>query len=268
MDPAVPKIKFNNKSFTTTQSYLDAIQVANKCDKSICIFITPYETAYPAYTVFNYSTVILSNNKDYAGWGIYGAWTILAHETCHLFGALDEYRGSIGTSCTSCTEVGGCNDYPNTNCQKCNPNAVRCLMANNGPDYMCNATKNHIGWTAQRLTVKITTFKDKNSGTDNDIYITFKTVSGKKKSYLLDNPSIDDFESGNTDIFYIDVPKTPKVDLLIPDKFYIEIKPTFGFYYNDWLLESISIYEDRLLKFFDLPFVLMSSKKTLWPSGF
>ena len=268
MDPAVPKIKFNNKSFTTTQSYLDAIKSANGCDKSICIFLTPYETAYPAYAVFGASTFLLSSNKDYAGWGIYGAWKVLSHEICHLSGAMDEYSSAIGTSCTSCTEVGGCIDYPNTNCQQCNTKAVPCLMIDNDPAYMCSATKNHIGWMAQRLTVKITTFKDKSSSTDNDIYITFKTVSGKKKSYLLDNPGINDFESGNTDIFYIDVPNTPNVDLLIPDKFYIEIKRLFGFYYNDWLLESISIYENRLLKFSAIPLVLMSSTKTLWPSAF
>ena len=267
-DPAVPKIKYNNKSFTTMQSYLDAIKLANGCDKSICIFLTPYETAYPAYAVFSYSTFILSSNKKYAGWGIDQAWKVLSHEICHLFGAMDEYSSAIGTSCTSCTSPGGCNNYPNTNCEQCNPNAVPCLMIKNDPAYMCSATKMHIGWTAQILTVDITTSKTKNSGTDNDIYITFKTVSGKKKSYLLDNSMKNDFESGNTDIFYIEVPNVPNVDLLIPEEFYIEIKPLFGFYYDDWLLESISIYENNVLKKYEIPLVLMSSKNRIWPSAF
>ena len=112
----------------------------------------------------------MSSNKKYAGWGIDQAWKVLSHEICHLFGAMDEYSSAVGTSCTSCTAVGGCNNYPNTNCEQCNPNAVRCLMSGNDPAYMCSATKMHIGWTAQILTVDITTSKTKNSGTDNDIY--------------------------------------------------------------------------------------------------
>jgi len=73
---------------------------------------------------------------------------VFAHETGHVFGALDEYKDS---KC-SCGGAHGRFGDPNDNCESCGPGEI-CLMKKN--DFtMCRHTYRHLGWVSPVRTVK------------------------------------------------------------------------------------------------------------------
>lgn len=74
----------------------------------------------------------------------------IIHETCHVFGAADEYEGA--PTCDSnedCGEAFGYLHVVNANCRSCIGNAnVPCLMHSlDELDAMCTFTRGQIGWT-------------------------------------------------------------------------------------------------------------------------
>lgn len=76
-----------------------------------------------------------------------GDYRIIAHETGHVFGAVDEY---------SIPGYGGCymgdenskSGFPNGNCEEANVNSVDCLMKRNS-ECLCAFTPGHIGWITE-----------------------------------------------------------------------------------------------------------------------
>jgi hypothetical protein len=71
---------------------------------------------------------------------------VIAHEICHVFGALDEYENaSMQYTCVP-TERGGALEFPNSNCIAGGTTHQECLMLANHP-VLCTSTPLHLGWT-------------------------------------------------------------------------------------------------------------------------
>jgi hypothetical protein len=68
---------------------------------------------------------------------------IFAHETGHIFGALDEYAAS---RCTCIERAGKFFSEVNGNCEPCAAGPVSCLMKFNDLSMTCKFTPAHIGW--------------------------------------------------------------------------------------------------------------------------
>ena len=100
-------------------------------------FFTKYPLHHFAYSI--YSKVVMSYDND--GWGPDSLNRVFAHESCHIFGALDEYG-----SCR-CESVGGQLSGPNGNCINCLPREQQlpCVM-NANTLKMCDYTRKQIGW--------------------------------------------------------------------------------------------------------------------------
>ena len=75
------------------------------------------------------------------GWGPSFINGVFAHETCHIFGAADEYAKS---NCV-CGERNGHLSVPNNNCVNCSGAHVQCLMDQNTLT-LCRWTQGQIGW--------------------------------------------------------------------------------------------------------------------------
>lgn len=98
-----------------------------------------YFTKYPLHH-FAYAVnerLVMSYFND--GWGTKSINAVFAHETCHIFGAADEYGNC------SCDTVHGYLSVPNRNCRACTPNSAQCLMKENTL-VICEWTRQQIGW--------------------------------------------------------------------------------------------------------------------------
>jgi hypothetical protein len=97
------------------------------------------------------------NSTNTGGWSPFGIDRVFAHETGHIFGALDEYKGRKNDAC-SVTAVmskppifAGAHfppfqlSVPNMNCEAGNPLSVGCLMKHNTPA-LCPTTPSVFGW--------------------------------------------------------------------------------------------------------------------------
>lgn len=107
--------------------------------RSIVWLITKYNTAHFAYAAAGRVVFQLTNGKGAVG--SEDLDRVIAHETCHLFDAPDEYG-----SCNH-LEPHGPFLAPNVNCVN-NPIATirsSCLMFGDS-DNMCGWTKAHVGW--------------------------------------------------------------------------------------------------------------------------
>lgn len=70
---------------------------------------------------------------------------VLQHETCHIFGANDEYAEGCGSG--DCDNTYGYLDVVNGNCESCNGNPDSCIMrSRRNQVVLCNYTNGQIGW--------------------------------------------------------------------------------------------------------------------------
>jgi hypothetical protein len=106
-------------------------------DWAYVAFFTKYALNHFAYAIFE--KVVMHYDND--GWGTASINRVFAHESCHIFGAADEY----GT-CT-CGGSHGKLGAPNDNCVNCFPPGaqVPCLMNRNTLE-MCDSSRRQIGW--------------------------------------------------------------------------------------------------------------------------
>ncbi len=98
-------------------------------------YFTKYPLRHFAYAVSEKTVMHFDND----GWGTNLINRVFAHETCHIFGAADEYGG-----CT-CGGSHGFLGVPNNNCQNCPGTQVDCLMHGNVLE-MCEWSRGQIGW--------------------------------------------------------------------------------------------------------------------------
>ena len=146
-NPAMKAVKYAGHSYSGdwngVVNYRNDLRTVNDSAHAIVVFVTPYATYWHAYA--SNGRLTLCNRNNWGGWGINTIDTITAHETCHLFGAADEYTGS-GTPCTSCTTTHGCDNAPNGNCKACAAGGgVPCVMDANALQ-LCSFTRRQIGW--------------------------------------------------------------------------------------------------------------------------
>ncbi|HTE26668.1 RICIN domain-containing protein [Flavitalea sp.] len=98
-------------------------------------YFTKYPLHHFAYAVTEKTVMHFDND----GWGTDQINKVFAHESCHIFGAADEYG-----SCT-CGGSHGHLGVPNNNCTNCVGAKVPCLMDTNTLT-LCAWSKKQIGW--------------------------------------------------------------------------------------------------------------------------
>lgn len=107
-----------------------------------CVFFTKYNVYHFAYAYTGSAPYIIMNMGN-DGWGVDNIDRVFAHETCHIFGAPDEYAAS-GCSCGGSWGIYG---VANFNCEACaEDGGVPCLMKANTWE-MCAATPYHVGYS-------------------------------------------------------------------------------------------------------------------------
>jgi hypothetical protein len=116
--------------------YINALRDNNNgTDWAYAAFFTKYPLYHFAYANQRNWTVIDPRND---GWGPGQINAVFAHETCHVFGAADEYEDC------NCDESGYF-DIPNLNCIECTDIQYSCLMRG-ATLTLCPWTREQIGW--------------------------------------------------------------------------------------------------------------------------
>jgi hypothetical protein len=136
-DPALVQLGYA-KGLQGCVNFVEELRKKKKTRWAYMAFITKYKLAHFAYA----GGVRICMQYANDGWGPNQISTVFAHETCHVFGAADEYRSS---KCT-CKKQ-GLNQVPNNNCENCSRLSVpeSCLMLNNSLS-LCPWSRGQIGW--------------------------------------------------------------------------------------------------------------------------
>ncbi|MEO8015831.1 MAG: hypothetical protein ABI642_16955, partial [Polaromonas sp.] len=119
------------------QKYASDLRASRHTDWAYVAFFTKYPLNHFAYAIVE--KVVMNYAND--GWGPDNINRVFAHESCHIFGAADEYG-----SC-SCGTTSGHLAVPNSNCVNCFPPGTQlaCLMNANTLE-MCTFSRKQIGW--------------------------------------------------------------------------------------------------------------------------
>lgn len=119
------------------QQYANDLRNRLHTDWAYVAFFTKYPLHHFAYAIAE--KVVMHYDND--GWGPENINRVFAHESCHIFGAADEYG-----SCT-CGSSSGHLGAPNNNCVNCFPpgSQAPCLMNQNTLE-MCDFSRRQIGW--------------------------------------------------------------------------------------------------------------------------
>lgn len=205
-NPAMAEVAFDGNSYSASWAavaeYREHMRDANRSAHALVIFVTRYATYWHAYA--SSGRVTLCDRKDWGGWGMSGLDRITAHETCHLFGAADEYTGD-GTPCTTCASVHGCDKIPNGNCGECASPQQDCIMGGNHRR-LCNYTRGQIGWAT--LFVETRTSDVQWAGTDDTVWVDIGD-----RVFELDTPDHNDRERNNTEGYAIWAPQLRRSDI-------------------------------------------------------
>jgi hypothetical protein len=126
------------------EDYVIALRSFVEADWAFCAFFTKYPAPHFAYADVGGPHLVMEYSND--GWGPDNIDRVFAHETCHIFGAPDEYSKS-GCDCLGSWGFFG---LPNGNCETCAAHGgTACLMRQNTL-VMCPYTPWHIGVGAQQ----------------------------------------------------------------------------------------------------------------------
>lgn len=117
------------------REYVNQLRDRHGTNWAYVAFFTKYPLNHFAYAVGE--KVVMAYTND--NWGVDVINSVFAHETCHIFGASDEYGG-----CT-CGESHGELGIPNNNCRNCAGVKEDCLM-NRNTLQMCHWSRGQIGW--------------------------------------------------------------------------------------------------------------------------
>jgi hypothetical protein len=117
-----------------------------RSERAYVVFITKYNSGYFAYT--STSRLWFTIQYDLLTRGFCGGigyapaimGRVFAHETGHIFGAMDEYAPC------STTWISGDFPIPNANCVVGNPFSVPCLMRGDS-EVLCLWSRRQMGWT-------------------------------------------------------------------------------------------------------------------------
>jgi hypothetical protein len=137
-DPVMAKLGYQ-ANFDGVYDYADAVRGQLGTRWGYVIFMTKYPVRYFAYASIGGPRLVLTYDND--GWGPDNLDRVIAHESCHIFGAVDEYASS-GCDCGGAFGRFG---VPNGNCDACAAAPVDCLMRGNTFNF-CRYTPAHVGW--------------------------------------------------------------------------------------------------------------------------
>jgi hypothetical protein len=206
-DPAMGEVSYDGNTYASAWSavaeYREHMRDANRSAHAFVIFVTPYTNWWHAYA--SGGRVTLANRNDWGNWGRSSIDRIAAHETCHLFGAADEYSGDSGTPCSICSSKHGCDKIPNGNCGKCASPQQDCMMGGNHRR-VCNYTRGQIGWSA--LFIETTTADVAWAGTDDTVWVDIGD-----RVFELDTPNHNDRERNNIEGYAIWAPELKRSDV-------------------------------------------------------
>jgi hypothetical protein len=205
-NPAMAEVAYDGHTYAaewgSVAEYREHMRQANRSAHALVIFVTRYRTYWHAYA--SSGRVTLCDRNDWGGWGMSNLDRTTAHETCHLFGAADEYTGN-GTPCTTCASVHGCDKIPNGNCGKCASPQQDCMMGGNHRR-ICNYTRGQIGWST--LFVETRTGDVAWAGTDDTVWVDIGD-----RTFELDTPNHNDRERNNTEGYAIWAPELRRSDV-------------------------------------------------------
>jgi hypothetical protein len=137
-DPTMAKLGYQ-ANFDGVYDYANAIRSRLNTRWAYVAFVTKYPVQYFAYAAIGGPRIVLTYDND--GWGPDNLDRVFAHESSHIFGAVDEY-GSSGCDCGGSYGRFG---VPNGNCDACAASPVDCLMRGNTFAF-CRFTPAHVGW--------------------------------------------------------------------------------------------------------------------------
>jgi hypothetical protein len=120
--------------------YVQNLRNSRRTDWAYVGYFTKYPLHHFAYAVDEKVCMNYSND----GWGSDQINRVFAHESCHIFGAADEYGDC------SCGGSYGHLGVPNNNCVKCTGGHVSCLMEANVLE-LCQWSRGQIGWDNRLL---------------------------------------------------------------------------------------------------------------------
>jgi hypothetical protein len=132
-DPALRQLGYQ-AGYSGCVNYVEALRDNRKTDWSYVAFFTKYPQFHFAYA----GGVRLCMQYSNDNWGPDQIDRVFAHETCHIFGAADEY-GECGCGPSGEFKV------PNSNCKNCTGSQVPCLMDGN-IFTLCYWSRGQIGW--------------------------------------------------------------------------------------------------------------------------
>jgi hypothetical protein len=121
--------------FARSSDFVSDLRHRKQTDWAYVAFFTKYTLKDPYYTVGERVLMQYKVDDRIAD----NLNTVFAHETCHVFGASDEYDPC------SCTKKYGILQVANENCRTCAANFEYCLMGSSSKD-MCRFTRQQIGW--------------------------------------------------------------------------------------------------------------------------
>ena len=137
-DDKVIKAAVQKAGFKNSQEWVDDLKERFKTQWAYLAFIVKYNifggSYYAPYAAFNEIRIEFKKSPFDR---------TFAHETCHVFGAADEYSSS-GCDC----KVSGHFDIGNYNCRNCDCFSSKhsCLMDSTSKDKLCTWTRGQIGW--------------------------------------------------------------------------------------------------------------------------
>ncbi|MGH3200163.1 MAG: hypothetical protein ACRDOH_04850 [Streptosporangiaceae bacterium] len=138
-DPALAALGYQ-ATMPGVEDYLAALLARLGLDRAYCAFFTKYPVGHFAYASLGGPHLVMQYEND--GWTPSNIDRVFAHESCHIFGAPDEYAAS---GC-NCKGAWGASGGPNANCERCaKGGAVPCIMLKNDWS-LCSATPGHLGW--------------------------------------------------------------------------------------------------------------------------
>ncbi|WP_143765330.1 DUF5050 domain-containing protein [Catenulispora acidiphila] len=118
--------------------FAESLRKKHSTDGAYVAFFMHYPALNFAYAEPGWPETVMQYSNG--PWTPYGIDRVFAHETCHIFGAPDEYRESL-------CRCGGSHGYyhmPNDNCDNCDGPHEFCIMGRNWYD-MCTWTPRHLG---------------------------------------------------------------------------------------------------------------------------
>jgi hypothetical protein len=137
-NPAMARLGYQ-ANFDGVYQYVDGLRARLGTRWAYCAFFTSYPLRYFAYAAIGGPRLVMTYDND--GWGPDNIDRVFAHESSHIFGAVDEYASS---GC-GCGGRWGRFGIPNGNCDTCSPTSEPCLMLANTFQY-CRYTPAHVGW--------------------------------------------------------------------------------------------------------------------------